>query len=534
MTSLTLPDPAHRGLWILFAALIAHALFVLIAGLNQSFLFYYEFRQTQTALSAYWLTQGGDWLAYETPLFGAPWQLPLEFPLFQWIVAGLHLVTGLPLDPLGRFVSFAFYLATLWPIYVFSRRWEKGHTFFLILSCLFLASPIYLFWGRTFLIESLALFLSALWLAYLSAALTSRRLPHFLIATLAGGLAMLVKVTTFPGFVLAGGVLVLVDVIRSQVFADLRRQINGAHLTRLTLAYGPFLALAILPLVMYLPWVAASDDIKAASELTERYTSTNVQDWIFGGLDLRMSTRLWWDTIFSRSIPATLGWSYILLLPVALYLLWQRVSAWSWMVAGLLFLAPFLIFSNVHAIHPYYQVANAVFLLGLAALILFRVQERLAVKFFAPLMIGVVALQLTHFYMNDYTRMVRDVTPSKNLGRTLRVADYLKSATDPDSGLMIFGYHYSAELPYYSERRALLVEFRVAPEQMRRLTATPEAYFGDTPIGAYVICDPRSWDGRWRADQQAIIDDFGTALAERMNPVSVSGCDIYLPDSGES
>jgi len=532
MTTLALPGPAHRLLWILFVVLLAHALFVLGAGLNQTFLFYYEFRQTQTALSTYWLTQGSDWLFHETPLFGPPWQLPLEFPLFQWIVALVHLLTGAPLDPVGRFVSFVFYLATLWPLYVFSRYWEKGHAFFLILSCLFLASPIYLFWGRTFLIESTALFFSALWLAYLTAALTSRRLLHFLIAMIAGSLAMLVKVTTFPGFVLAGGALVLVDISRSQVFADVRRQMNETHLTKLTLAYGPFLLAVIVPLFIYLPWVSASDDIKAASELTERYTSVNARDWIFGGLDLRLSGRLWMDTILSRSIPATLGWSYALLISAALYLLYSRQSAWSWLIAGLLFLAPFFIFSNVHAIHPYYQVANAIFLLSLAALILRNIQERMDFKIFAPLMIGVVVLQLSHFYTNDYKRMVRDVTPSKNLGRTLRVADYLKGVTDPNAGLMVFGYHYSAELAYYSRRRAVMVEFRNDLDLLKRLTAAPENYFGDTPIGAYVICDPRSWDGRWRADQQAIIDDFADVLQARMTPVEVSGCEIYLPNSG--
>ena len=527
MTTWTVPTPARRLLWLLFGCLLAHAVFVLLIGLNQTFLFYYEFRQTQTALSAYWLTQGSPWLFYETPLFGAPWQLPLEFPLFQWIVALLHQLTGVPLDPLGRFVSFAFYLATLWPLYVFSRYWDEGLEFFLILACLFLASPLYLFWGRTFLIESTALFLSALWLAYLTVALDTRRPIHFLICTIAGGFALLVKVTTFPGFVVAGGALVFVHMLRSQVFAAFRTYLDWDHGLKLCAAYGPFLLAAIVPFLIYMPWMLASDAIKAANVLTERYTSENVREWIFGRWDLRVSGRLWLDTILSRSIPATLGWSYFLIAPAALYLLVRRAGAWTWLTAAVLFLVPFLIFSNVHAIHPYYQVANAIFLLGAAALIVFRVRERLPVIIFAPVMIGIVVLQLAHFYTNDYKWMMRDVTGAKNLGRTLAVADTLKQVTHPDSGLLVFGYHYSAELAYYSQRRAVMVEFRTTPDLMNRIVADPEAFFGETPIGAYVICTPRSWDGRWRPDQQEIIDRFAASLSADITPTTVSGCDIY-------
>ena len=527
-------DPARRLLWILFAVLLAHALFVLFAGLNQSFLFYYEFRQTQTALAAYWLAEGSAWVFHETPLFGAPWQLPLEFPLFQWIVAGVHAVTGAPLDPLGRVVSFVFYLGTLWPIYVFSRAWTGRRTLFLVLSCLFLASPLYLFWGRTFLIESTALFFSAMWLAYLAAALETRRFAHFGICTGAGVLAILVKVTTFPGFVLAGGLLVLVHLFQSGAFANWWRTKDSAALLPLIRLYGPFLLTVAIPFLLYWPWVAASDEIKAANELTERYTSTNARDWIFGSLDLRLSARLWLDTILERSVLNTLGWSFLLILPAALYVLYRRTHPARWLVACVLFLAPFLIFSNVHAIHPYYQVANGIFLLAAAGFVVMDVQRRAPFLGFAALLVGIAGLQLGQFYMEDYNRVVRDVTPSKNLGRTLRVAEYLKEATAPESGLMVFGYHYSAELPYYSRRRAVMVEFRNDVDQLKRLAAAPQSYFGDTPIGAYVICEPRSWDGRWRADQQAIIDAFAEELGTRMAPVTVSGCDIYLTNSEKS
>lgn len=48
----------------------------------------FYFRETQTALSDYWMTQGGPKLIYETPVTGFPYKIPFEFPLFQWLAAG--------------------------------------------------------------------------------------------------------------------------------------------------------------------------------------------------------------------------------------------------------------------------------------------------------------------------------------------------------------------------------------------------------------------------------------------------------------
>jgi len=95
------------------------SLFVTLRWIGQPLLDQHNFRQTQTAISAYWLIQGtgwSHWLNYETPIFGSPWQIPLEFPLFQWLVAGGHLLTGLPLDPLGRGMSAALFYCSLWPL----------------------------------------------------------------------------------------------------------------------------------------------------------------------------------------------------------------------------------------------------------------------------------------------------------------------------------------------------------------------------------------------------------------------------------
>ena len=71
------------------------------AGFGEPLCDRHAFRQTQTALSTYWILHGGGLLAYETPVFGAPYSAPFEFPLYQWIVALVHLVTRMSLDLTG-------------------------------------------------------------------------------------------------------------------------------------------------------------------------------------------------------------------------------------------------------------------------------------------------------------------------------------------------------------------------------------------------------------------------------------------------
>ena len=118
-------------------------------GLFQPLLDQYFSQQTQTALTAFWHLRGSPILAYETPVVGYPWSIPFEFPTSQVLAAGLSL-TGLPLDAAGRAVSFAFFLGCLWPLHWLFEALRLGTLAFLFIAILFVLSPIYLYWGRTF------------------------------------------------------------------------------------------------------------------------------------------------------------------------------------------------------------------------------------------------------------------------------------------------------------------------------------------------------------------------------------------------
>jgi hypothetical protein len=70
--------------------------------------------------SAYWALRDGFRLAYETPVLGFPWSIPLEFPICQWLTV-LARYAGVRFDIGGPLISFAFYIASPLPLLSLAR-----------------------------------------------------------------------------------------------------------------------------------------------------------------------------------------------------------------------------------------------------------------------------------------------------------------------------------------------------------------------------------------------------------------------------
>ena len=65
----------------------AVALIVWFGSIGQPLIDRHEFRQTQTALTALFLEfNARSFVNYETPVLGAPWSIPFEFPFFQFLL----------------------------------------------------------------------------------------------------------------------------------------------------------------------------------------------------------------------------------------------------------------------------------------------------------------------------------------------------------------------------------------------------------------------------------------------------------------
>src|SRR5262245_1828767 len=147
------------------------------------------------------MTRGGPFLRYRTPIFGPPWQWPLELPVYQWFVARVSQWASVGLEPAGRGVSIAAFVAALaagWialDVFGIAKRHRP------IVVSLVWMRPLSLFWSRTFMIESTALFLAVAYFALVHLATRHTALNRasaacLIAAAVVGGLAGATKVTT--------------------------------------------------------------------------------------------------------------------------------------------------------------------------------------------------------------------------------------------------------------------------------------------------------------------------------------------------
>ncbi|MES1168869.1 MAG: hypothetical protein ABUL61_06830, partial [Oleiharenicola lentus] len=116
-----------------------------------------EFRQTQTAISAHFIPQEKNYsLAYPTPVLGKPWSIPMEFPLYQWTVAKVAEQTGWPLTQVGRGVTLACFYLGLPAVFLVLRRLGLSPARAMVVLCFVVCCPLYIFYARSFLIETMA------------------------------------------------------------------------------------------------------------------------------------------------------------------------------------------------------------------------------------------------------------------------------------------------------------------------------------------------------------------------------------------
>lgn len=502
----TAPQPAWARLGVAFT--LAILLYALWVSWNQPLLDMHGFRQTQTALSAYWMTRGGPLLLYETPLFGPDWLLPFEFPVYQWLVAAIA-GSGLPisLDQSGRMVSLAALVACIWPLRVSLRLFGASPEMVAIACILFLAAPIHVFWGRAVMIESLALLFAMGFTATIQTMTLRRDFSLVFIATLLSTAAALVKITTFFSFAVLAGL-----VVASAIVTDIRRR-NLRKAVELALAAAAPILLAMAALLYLL---AASDAAKESSPLTAWLSSAQLGGWNYGAAEQRLSADFWLNTVFKRIVPDILGyaaWFMPFFLVLSMLSRDTRGMAAFCISALMLFMLPMLVFTNLHQVHNYYQVANAVFLtVFAAALIDYSTRGRspwLAALFTFACVIAMAAHSWLHF--------LPAASQDGSSDPSIEIAQVLRSEVARDDVIVIAGLDWSAAVPYYAQRRAVMLRSENDVAFIPDSLPTRERPNG-ARVGAFVQC--------------SVETDGFRKLEARLGPdprrIDVGGCIIYL------
>lgn len=289
-------------------ALTTSGVFWLVTA-QQPLIDQHEFRQTQTALTALFMQPNFQGiLNYETPVVGAPWAIPFEFPLYQAITALLATMSPWSLSSTGRLVSAGFGLACLAPAWGLMRNFKVSKIGRLIFALLYLTSSIYLYWNRSFMIESTALILTltslylyseirkSIGLHQSDSASDLQALPAPILIGFAVSLCLglLVKATTsLPALLLIG-----VDWV-SHLATLSRASENRLTRFRRLLIVGACLLASLLILKS---WVYHSDSIKSLNPIGIHFTSTALSKWNYGTLQQRISPQLWSGVLIQRML----------------------------------------------------------------------------------------------------------------------------------------------------------------------------------------------------------------------------------------
>ena len=410
--------------------------YLLMISWPQPILDSFAFRQTQTAITAYWMANGGPLWAYETPVVGAPWSIPFELPLYQWGVAASSKLFALSIDHSGRLIAVAFFLGSALLIHRIALTLKRDRTLALLCAGVFLVSPQALFWGRAVMIESTALFFGLLFvlcMARFALTLGARWLVWASVAAIA---AALVKVTTFFGFALVtcGGLLWLLARDRK---VALRRNLHVIAASAI-----PVL-LALICLKLYL---VQADGLKLQTIWGSSITSSSLGTWNYGTMAQRLDPVFWRDIVFQRALTDAVGSAWVYMIAAIAALAEKRTRAAAAILVFAYF-APFMVFTNLYLVHDYYPYANVAFATSLVGLALWVAmqwrQGTWAVPICAAAVVALCACSAHRIQQHFVPLILQDMADN----RAIKLARYLQATTPKDSTLLILGLDWASNMP---------------------------------------------------------------------------------------
>ena len=425
-------------------ALIIHIVFSLL-GWNGPITDLHGFRQTQTAISSYFFVKEGFQINYQTPILGPPWSIPLEFPLFQATVALIVKIFHTPLDQTGRFTSLIFFYLIIAAVFAILKELKLSSPDRFLTASLILVSPIYIFWSRTFMIESLALFLSLLYLYFtLIQYRKQSKLKLLLAQAFTGSLAILTKITTFIPIVIPVGIYHLF-LLKSRL-----QKKNSGLFNIISTWVSEGIISIFLPLFVGVIWVRYSDSIRSLNPLGSDVFVTDKIMWIFGGTFEKLHPEFW-ISIFGKINSFVLGSWYLILLILAINLFANKYRVLSLISLGVFFLGP-VIFTNLYSLHDYYYYANSVFIYSSLG---FSLASLLEIKKIKPLLYltvipGLFALLIYTYLKSYYPAQKSNTDDIREIGKIIN------RSTSDDDILLIYGYNLDPRIPYYSKRKAIM------------------------------------------------------------------------------
>jgi hypothetical protein len=406
----------------------------------------HEFRQTQTALAAWDIRERGlDLLHPRLPLFGDPWEAPMEYPVFQISAAAVDAASFWESLDLSIKLTALFYgILCGVLLYALCRELFERESTALWVAAAFLLAPFNVVWGTASLIEYAAVAFSLGYLLFFLRTLRQPRLPPLLAAIALGGLAFLTKSTTA---VLVGPPMAVCGL--AFLFAE--RNSDLPFWRRACV----LLLLAGVPLCLAAAWVAHADAIKQASIYTEWLSSGSLEGWNFGTLAQRFDPANWLP-IGQRVATQMINPLLVPFSLVGAVVTWRELRTldavrWDRGVAAALLVSPILvvlIFFNLYVVHDYYLVA-------LTPIVALALGVGLDAAFRTPR--GRIAVPATLAVAAGLGAFVWPPSPgAAEPNRDISVLRAARAHIDKDVAVIVSNDDWSSFAPFHLRRRAFM------------------------------------------------------------------------------
>lgn len=443
--------------WLLISGIITLALATRIGRLNDSINEISEFRQTQTAFGIQSIAENNlNILEAQVPVFGPPWKVPFEFPIYQWVSAVFSDLLNLSADFSGRLVGTLFFLTTSIALYKLVKE-LAGNLSALVSLPIFLFSSFGFQWGSAVSIEwSSTAFL--LWgLYFLAKHVETEKFYSFWLTSsiIFIGTASLIKITTTIPWVIAFSLY-----LTSKIVSKLQLKSSVTWLLGVACSFIPTFV-----------WTNYADSVKLQNPLTVWLTSENLSEWNFGTIRQRIDPEVW--ATITKTADQTIFGSLILFFGLTIiYVLTSDKNKREFLLFfSIIGMAP-LLFTNLYWAHMYYLsaiypamvAAIAIVFTGLLKDNSNQVQKLvLIIPIVIVLFLGYTT-DLGRFYLQNF-RTDAGIPPASQL---------ILDNTPRDSKIIVMGCDWDPTKLYFANRKGLMLLSNRFP---------------DIPIEAYKLND---------------------------------------------
>lgn len=418
----------------------------LLVDINNPILDPYGFRQTQTALTVRYLFSSGS-AFYATPVLGYPWAIPFEFPFYQLIVGAFTNLFKLEINVVGRFVTALFVFLTLLPLNAILKRFVIERNYRLLFLAIFLTADIYFRWSSSVLIEQIAVFFTISSLPFFLRFVEEQRYGDLLWCLFFLTAGLLQKVTTaLPVFIVIAFVSIFV------FFNRFKKCEVSASEKKLWFAFFTGMALALL---MVLAWTSYTDIQKSKNVFGSHLTASALRNFNFGSLDERISQFLYEDVIYRNIKESSFGIFSVFVLLIGIVLGGKHRK--YIILFLLLYVLPFFIFTHLHIVHTYYQLANTIYYLVAFFISLGVVKRSIPSKYIIVFDIVIALLLFINIVSICRESGGPKYTTVKQTAPIYTIADHISRTTESDSLVVAYGLDWTSELAYYSGRKFLMV-----------------------------------------------------------------------------